>query len=209
MASSSRRAVAALCCLVLLVSGCATGSGGPPPRASATEAVPATSVADKPTAPDLVGLRLPEARETVRTNGYAVGEEVAEGDENRPVVEPANWVVTGQEPAAGTPVEPGTRFSLTVARPTDATSAGETTKGVVPDVVCLDLQHAQDALRAAGFYVLTSSDASGQGRQQLVDRNWVVVTQSEPTGSSPEPTTTIDLAAVKLGESTGASGCAS
>jgi beta-lactam-binding protein with PASTA domain len=209
MARTSSRAVAALVCLVLLLTGCATGSGEAPPRASATEAAPVTSVADKPTAPDLVGMRLPEARETLRTDGYAVDSEVPEGDENRPIVEPVNWVVTAQDPAAGTPVEAGTRFSLTVAKPTDDTSAGQVTESVVPEVVCLDLQKAQDALRAAGFYVLTSSDASGQGRQQLVDRNWVVVTQSEPAGSSPNPTTRIDLGTVKLGEPTGASDCPS
>lgn len=209
MGPNSSRAWAALCCLVLLLAGCTTGTGETPPRASATEASLVTSVADKPTAPDLVGMRLPEAREMLRADGYAVGAEVAEGDENRPVVEPANWVVTAQDPAAGTPVESGTRFSLTVAKPTDGTGAGETTKGVVPEVVCLDLQKAQEALRAAGFFYLTSSDASGQGRQQLVDRNWVVVTQSEPAGSSPDPTTRIDLGTVKYGEPTGESGCAS
>lgn len=79
----------------------------------------------------------------------------------------------------------------------------------MPRVVCLDLQAAQDALRAAGFYVLTSSDAIGQGRQQLVDRNWVVVSQSEPAGSTPDPTTRIDLGVVKFGEPTGPTGCQS
>jgi hypothetical protein len=36
-----------------------------------------------------------------------------------------------------------------------------------------------------------------------VDRNWVVVAQSEPAGGSPEPTTAIDLSAVQFGEPVG------
>lgn len=79
----------------------------------------------------------------------------------------------------------------------------------MPGVACLDLQKAQDAMRSAGFFYVTASDATGQGRQQLVDRNWVVVSQSEPAGGSPEPTTPIDLGTVKFGEPTDAYCCPS
>lgn len=73
--------------------------------------------------------------------------------------------------------------------PSDQPSAGETAEGVVLEVACLNLQKAQDAMRSAGFFYVTVSDATGQGRQQLVDRNWVVVSQSEPAGDSLDPTT--------------------
>jgi hypothetical protein len=73
----------------------------------------------------------------------------------------------------------------------------------------LDLQAAQQALRGAGFYNLGSRDASGKGRQQLVDRNWVVVSQSVSGGAKPDKTARIVLDVVTFGEPTGASGCAS
>ncbi|NKE59804.1 PASTA domain-containing protein [Lentzea sp. PSKA42] len=99
---------------------------------------------------------------------------------------------------------------LKVRKPTDSsTSQAPPAKGAVPNVVCLDLQKAQDTLQAAGFYLLGSEDATGQRRQQLVDRNWVVVSQSEPPGSTPDPKTKITLGAVKFGEPTGGSGCQS
>lgn len=72
----------------------------------------------------------------------------------------------------------------------------------------LDLQKAQDAMRSADFYV-TASDATGQGRQQLVDRNWVVVSQSEPAGWLARADDPIVLGTVKFGEPTGAYGCPS
>ena len=81
--------------------------------------------------------------------------------------------------------------------------------GTLPNVVCKDLQAAQDTLQAAGFYNLGSEDGTGQGRAQLIDRNWVVVAQSARAGSAPSPTTRIVLTAVKYGEPTGNSGCPS
>jgi beta-lactam-binding protein with PASTA domain len=167
------------------------------------------STAATTAAPDVVGMRLPEARQTLQDKGYEVAVTLPTGDADREIIEPANWVVEVQWPKPGTEVRPDERFTLTVAKPTDATTPAEPTKGVVPKVVCLDLQAAQEALRAAGFYYLTSSDATGQGRQQVLDRNWVVVAQSSAPGSSPEKTTKIDLSTVKLGEPTGDSGCPS
>jgi hypothetical protein len=82
-----------------------------------------------------------------------------------------------------------------------------TTAGTVPNVVCAELQDAQDALRAAHFFVLTSKDASGQGRMALVDRDWVVIAQSVRAGTSPGLTTHIELTVVKYGEPSGGSGC--
>jgi len=67
----------------------------------------------------------------------------------------------------------------------------------LPGVVGLDLQLAQDTMQAAGYYVLISHDAGGQGRLQVLDRNWTVCDQSPAAGTRPEATTTIDLGAVK------------
>ena len=76
-------------------------------------------------------------------------------------------------------------------------------------MVCLDLQSAQDALRAAGFYVVTPHDGTGKSRVVLVDRNWVVIVQSVRPGTSPDRLTHIVLTVVKFGEPTGDSGCPS
>ncbi|MET9630883.1 PASTA domain-containing protein [Lentzea sp. NPDC006480] len=192
--------------LLLALAGC-TGAE-PPGRGPVNE--PAVS-SDQPASkmPKVSGLRLSEARDVLLVHGYRVTEEDATG-QNRPVLEPSNWVVVAQSPEADAEAPNGSRVVLKLRKPTDpSTSQEPAAKGTVPNVVCLDLQKAQDTLQAAGFYLLGSEDATGQGRQQLVDRNWVVVSQSAPAGSTPDPKTKITLGAVKFGEPTGASGCQS
>ncbi|MET8760559.1 PASTA domain-containing protein [Lentzea sp. NPDC004782] len=157
----------------------------------------------------MADLRLSEARNLLSARGYRVTEEDATG-QKRPILEPSNWVVVSQSPGADAEAASGSQVVLKVRKPTDpSTSQEPPVKGTVPNVVCLDLQKAQDTLQAAGFYLLGSEDATGKHRQQLVDRNWVVVTQSASPGSRPDPKTKITLGAVKFGEPTGASGCAS
>ena len=57
-------------------------------------------------------------------------------------------------------------------------AVGAVVSAVVPDVVGMNHQLAQDTLQASGFYLLSEEDATGQGRMLLYDRNWVVVSQS-------------------------------
>jgi hypothetical protein len=52
----------------------------------------------------------------------------------------------------------------------------------MPDVVCMDLQAAQDEIQDRGVFLSRSEDASGEGRRQIWDRNWVVVDQSPQPG---------------------------
>lgn len=52
----------------------------------------------------------------------------------------------------------------------------------MPDVVCFDLQEAQDEIQDRGVFFSRSEDASGDGRRQLWDRNWVVVDQDPAPG---------------------------
>lgn len=52
----------------------------------------------------------------------------------------------------------------------------------MPDVVCMNLQLAQDTIQAAGVFYSRSVDATGAGRMQIVDRNWVVVSQRPAPG---------------------------
>ena len=69
----------------------------------------------------------------------------------------------------------------------------------MPDVVCQNLQDAQDEIQRAGVFFSRSDDASGQGRAQLIDRNWIVVAQT-PAPGSPVGEAEAILSAVKIGE---------
>jgi beta-lactam-binding protein with PASTA domain len=191
--------------LALLLAGCA---GAPTtPQAPRNTTTP-SSTSDAPQLPKVVDMRLSEAKELLAGQGYPVTEEDATG-KGRPILEPFNWVVDAQLPEAGASAPRGTKVVLKVRKPSDAAGDPTAAKGTVPNVVCKDLQSAQDTLQAAGFYLLGSEDATGQGRQQVVDRNWVVVSQSAVPGSTPDTATKIVLGAVKFGEPTGGSGCAS
>ena len=54
---------------------------------------------------------------------------------------------------------------------------------VMPDVLCLGLQEAQDVIQDQGVFYSQSEDASGKGRKQLVDSNWIVVEQNLEPGT--------------------------
>jgi hypothetical protein len=48
-----------------------------------------------------------------------------------------------------------------------AAPEADTSVAVVPDVIGMNHQLAQDTLQAAGFYLLLEEDATGQGRSLL------------------------------------------
>jgi PASTA domain-containing protein len=77
---------------------------------------------------------------------------------------------------------------------------GVATEAVVPNVVGMNHQLAQDTLQAAGFYLLLEEDATGQGRQLVWDRNWEVVSQSVPGGTTASIASPITLFSKKIGE---------
>lgn len=74
---------------------------------------------------------------------------------------------------------------------------------VMPDVVGIDLQAAQDAVQQlTGFRVVVAShDRTGADRTQVVDREWVVCTQSVAAGSELAPDAMVDFGVVATGES--------
>lgn len=86
-----------------------------------------------------------------------------------------------------------------LALPDDDAAVGADT-ATVPDVVGLNHQLAQDTLQANGFYLLHEEDATGQGRMLILDRNWEVVSQSVPAGTSASTGTAITLYSKKIGE---------
>lgn len=103
-----------------------------------------------------------------------------------------------------------TTVTLTAPAPTPAPrsagtetapSVADTATATMPAVVCMNLQAAQDLIQTTGVFYSRSEDATGRGRSQVVDRNWVVVAQR------PEPGTPIGegdavLSVVKVGEPT-------
>lgn len=88
--------------------------------------------------------------------------------------------------------------------PTATVTAGSaktsTARTAVPPLTGLGLQKAQDTAQADGFYNLTSHDASGADRMQILDRNWKVCTQTPTAGTAATSDVKIDLGAVKLDE---------
>ena len=90
----------------------------------------------------------------------------------------------GTPSAAPRPVPPPAQpvLAQTVVPGTRAPSGN-----LVPDVVGKNHQEAQDALQAAGFYRLDEQDATGQGRNLVLDRNWVVVEQEPKGGTVLDP----------------------
>jgi beta-lactam-binding protein with PASTA domain len=188
-------------------SGGATAAGSSATRTSS--GAPSSPAEFTISMPDLVGKRLIEAEGMLTGTGFNTIKPVDATGQHRVVINPENWLVRSQDPPAGARVTTHTAITLEVAKPTDQAVGAITTAGVVPAVVCKDLQTAQDALQAAGFYNLGSQDGTGQGRAQLIDRNWIVIAQSAPAGSRPHPDTRIVLTAVKYGEPTGSSHCRS
>jgi PASTA domain-containing protein len=159
--------------------------------------------------PDVTGRRLSDAEQILGNAGFMQVRAVDASGQGRSILEKNNWLVERQDPPAGSPASTGVSIILGAVKPTDDVSAAAARKGIVPGVVCHDLQEAQATMRAAGFYVLLAKDGLGQHRYPLVDRNWIVVGQSASPGSSPRRTATIELTVVKFGEPTGSSGCKS
>lgn len=70
---------------------------------------------------------------------------------------------------------------------------------LMPAVVCMDLQAAQNEIQRAGVFYSRSVDATGQGRLQLIDSNWLVVSQ-DPAPGVPFGEGDALLGVVKFGE---------
>ena len=93
-----------------------------------------------------------------------------------------------------TATPPPTTTTTTTLPP--ATTAAQV---LMPDVVCMNLQDAQDTIQLAGVFFSRSDDASGRGRNQVLDRNWQVVAQT-PAPGTPVGELEAVLSVVKYGE---------
>lgn len=72
---------------------------------------------------------------------------------------------------------------------------------VMPNVVGMVLQDAQDKLQSMGSFLMDQTDARGLGRVQVLDSNWKVCKQDPAPGSTVPVSTLVTLASVKLAES--------
>jgi hypothetical protein len=74
------------------------------------------------------------------------------------------------------------------------------TTWTMPDLIGMDLQGAQDAIQSltsGEVWYSSSTDLTGQGRAQIMDRNWTVCTSTPPPGAAVMTTTTIDFGVVR------------
>ena len=70
----------------------------------------------------------------------------------------------------------------------------------MPNLVGTDLQGAQDAIRSlthGQVWLSSSTDLSGQGRAQIMDRNWTVCSSTPAPGTTFTATTTIDFGVIR------------
>ena len=74
---------------------------------------------------------------------------------------------------------------------------------IMPSVIGKTLQRAQDDLQALTgnpMFVSTSEDLTGEGRQQVMDRNWQVCSSSPPPGSAFTSQTNVVFGVVRDSE---------
>lgn len=175
--------------------------------------------------PDVVGERLDVAKSDLSAAGVSEDNVEVVGGGALGVVDESNWIVCEQAPSPGAEAndvrviidrvcaggDPGASADTSAPgadtpapdpeAPSQPPSGGSDSELMtLPDAVGVDLQLAQDTLQAAGFYVLTSHDATGQERLQVSDRNWKVCDQTPPAGSEVSSSTEIDFAVVRVEE---------
>lgn len=104
----------------------------------------------------------------------------------------------------GTAAPPPVTVTVTVPVPAPSADAPRAAKSAaMPDLVGVGLQDAQDRMQQLignPLFVTTSHDASGAGRQQVLDRNWKVCDQNVAPGTRITEDTRIDFGAVKVEE---------
>ena len=71
---------------------------------------------------------------------------------------------------------------------------------VMPKVVGMNLQLAQDLLQSKGSFILDQEDFKGLGRIQVIDSNWQICAQSPSAGKRVITSTLVKLSSVKLTE---------
>ncbi|MPQ96465.1 hypothetical protein GB931_00710 [Modestobacter sp. I12A-02628] len=120
---------------------------------------------------------------------------------------PTSTVASTSAPAPSTPapLPPAPTSPVAVAPPTvvpaPTTVAAPVVDFLMPDLVGLDLQTAQNVIQTNGVFLSLSHDLLGS-RAQLLDSNWMVCDQNIAAGErvTGEVEGTIDLGVVKREE---------
>jgi hypothetical protein len=110
--------------------------------------------------------------------------------------------IAGCEAPADRSPPPPASGSAATAQPGPASGTKPTSPRLMPNLVGRNLQAAQDALQAAGIALFSRShDLTGQGRKQVLDRDWKVCDET-PHAGQPVPASAVpDFGVVKLTES--------
>jgi hypothetical protein len=93
--------------------------------------------------------------------------------------------------------------TVTAATPTVVVATEGPRRWTMPNLVGKNLQEAQDAIQELTDFeipITTSHDATGAGREQLLDRNWKVCSQNVAAGAEISSTSRIDFGAVRTDE---------
>ena len=113
----------------------------------------------------------------------------------------------GVESSVQTPTSSSTTTTSLPVATVDSTANANPLGGnspedfLMPDVLCMNLQEAQDEIQDRGVLFSRSEDASGRNRMQINDSNWIVVKQSPAPGTKITEGDAL-LSVVKIGEPT-------
>jgi hypothetical protein len=194
-----------------LVGAAVAASAAAPPTGSSKRAVPSGPRCGEPdeapgfeiparrgVAPAVGCMDLQLAQDKAQAAGLTIVAQDARGGHRQ--VNDRDWVVVSQTPPAGRPAGRLVVRVLAYGDPGTPPAPDRTAPGRMPRLGCFDLQEAQDTLQSAGFTTLASRDATGQGRHQIVDRDWTVTGQTPGPGGTWPKTTGVTLRVVKDGE---------
>ncbi len=106
---------------------------------------------------------------------------------------------TTAPPTTAAPTTAAPTIPPTTAAPTTAAPTVPPPQPVMPNVLCMNLQDAQDYIQTFGVFLSFSEDATGAGRNQVIDSNWQVVAQY-PDPGTPFGEGDATLYVVKYGE---------
>jgi hypothetical protein len=93
--------------------------------------------------------------------------------------------------------------TVTAATPTVVVATEGPRRWTMPNLVGKNLQEAQDAIQELTDFeipITSSHDATGAGREQLLDRNWKVCSQNIAAGTEISSASRIDFGAVRTDE---------
>jgi beta-lactam-binding protein with PASTA domain len=126
--------------------------------------------------PNLVGKNLQSAEDVLSSLGNtgSRGEDVS--GQSRLVIIDGNWKVCRQSVASGKRVPVSTVIVLGAVKSAEVCRSASATF-VMPNVVGMNLQSAEDLLQSLGNNTTTASDVSGEERWVIVQGNWKVCRQ--------------------------------